>query len=340
MSLSVKKFLNMRPQLPFRFSVDITDDLTTWNNDYLNVSVKSVKVNLGESDLTEGAIYYGDGYFTVPIFNPAERSLEISFTESDDMSILKFFDSITAEQFHKTPKELFVRVTEYDETFTYELSKILYTCFLKEYSEPAFNRTGGVNIATIDATFVVTDMKDELGKEVQQNKTIKTEETKEKTDSDYRIDKIVADILDTLIGDQKTQDRLKNKKDWLSPLLDDGLVDIEKLEKFLIENFTGAVYRGEWYMNEFRAAVEKTESIFKNVNTISADLKTALNESDTIKDNELKNKDGSWNARKLDEFIATEYHKEYEDGVYTLDELKYAAQITTGEYKKKWEKKK
>lgn len=166
MSLAIKKFINMRPQLPFRFSVDFrnvdrnTVDAITAG--ILNTSIKSVKVNLGESDLTKGAVYYGNGYFTIPVFNPAERTLEMSFTETDNLDILKFFDYVQDRQFNRTPVEMEISVTEYDETMTVELSKILYTCILKEYSEPAFNRTGGVNIATIDASFIIKDMKNEF----------------------------------------------------------------------------------------------------------------------------------------------------------------------------------
>jgi len=265
MSLSIKKFLNMRPQLPFRFSADITTDMTKWNNDLLNVSVKSVKVNLGESDLTKGVTYYGNGYFTIPIFNPAERSLEMSFTETDNMDVLKFFDKIQRKQFNYDgddnkgtnkavkPIEVYVKVTEYDESMTRELSKILYTCYLKEYTEPAFNRTGGVNIATIDATFIILDMKNELA--IIKEKT-ETETENEETDTKINpanVETIKEQIIELL-----------SDRERLADAMNGDVLDAAKLNLLIAETFDLEIQTGIYTAMEVEAAAKEIGALIVN----------------------------------------------------------------------------
>lgn len=297
MSLSIKKFINMRPQLPFRFSIDfrnvdrnVVDDTTAG---ILNTSVKSVKVNLGESDLTKGAVYYGNGYFTIPVFNPAERTLEMSFTETDNLDILKFFDYVQDKQFNRTPVEIEISVTEYDETMTIELSKILYTCILKEYSEPAFNRTGGVNIATIDASFIIKDMKNELITNISKESTSNKESKTVKIEKNDNIE-LLKEMMFEMIGDDETKQSLMNAN---------GELDTEKVNILLSQNFYNEVNEGIYTAKEVEQAAKEVGALMNNSINIRNDLAQANANAADERRKEI-------NKRKLEDFKSENKNRE------------------------------
>lgn len=306
----------MHPQMPFRFSADIF--LNGQNpNDILNVSVRSIKANLGESDLTKGAIYYGDGYFTIPIFNPAERSLEMTFTETDSMDVLKFFDSIQEQQFNKTPIEMLIRVTEYDERMVSVLSKILYTCILKEYSEPAFNRTGGVNIATIDASFVIKDMKNELvtintdAIERAKNKEKEEREKQKKIAESSNIEVIKEEIF-KMLADEETKKSL---------IVGDEL-SVKKVNELLAQNFYGSVKEGTYTAKEVETAAKEVgillnDSIKLRNAVAQGNEKMAKERQEDIKRRKLEDFKSSNKDREENYKMLVERMKE--EGVNTSD---------------------
>lgn len=215
MGLAVKKFFEMRPQLSFRFSVDINVNSNFPNGiEDLGICVKNVKVTSGEVDTTTGAVYYGDGYFTIPTYNVADKTLEISFNETDDLTVLKWLDGIQEGQRNSTPTEIDIRVTEYDETMTNEISKILYTCCLKEYSEPAFARSGSVSFSTIDATFIVIDEVNELSKEKLMTSNITQNDlaqTNNKTTENVKMAKETYSLKDAKNEFKELKERMRNE---------------------------------------------------------------------------------------------------------------------------------
>ena len=215
MGLAVKKFFEMRPQLSFRFSVDVGVAPNFPNGiEDLGICVKNVKVTTGEVDTTTGAVYYGDGYFTIPTYNIADKTLEISFNETDDLTVLKWLDGIQEGQRNSTPYEINIRVTEYDETMTNEISKILYTCCLKEYSEPAFTRSGSVSFSTIDATFIVIDEVNELSKEKLMTSNITQNDlaqTNNKTMENMKMTKETYSLKDAKKEFKELKERMRNE---------------------------------------------------------------------------------------------------------------------------------
>ena len=303
MSLAIKKFINMRPQMPFRFSVDFRHIVKMSNNDRtsiddtitktLNVSVKSVKVNLGESDITKAATYYGNGYFTIPVFNPAERSLDISFTETDNMDVLKFFDKIQEMQFNKTPIEIEICVTEYDESMFNELSKILYTCVLKEYTEPAFNRTGGVNIATIDASFIIKDMKNELVTNIIKESTANKESKTDKIKKNDNIE-LLKEMMFEMIGDDETKQSLMNVN---------GELDAEKVNVLLSQNFYNEVNEGIYTAKEVEQAAKEVGALMNNSINTRNDVAQANANAANERRKEI-------NKRKLEDFKSENKNRE------------------------------
>jgi hypothetical protein len=311
MSLAVKKFINMRPQMPFRFSADIF--LSGQNSDdILNISVRTVKANLGESDLTKGATYYGNGYFTIPIFNPAERSLEITFTETDNMDVLKFFDSIQERQFNRTPVELFIRVTEYDEKMKDILSKILYTCNLKEYSEPAFNRTGGVNIATIDATFIIKDMKDELtANGVEKVKYAKDSKVFKPDFAESNIEVIKEEML-KILADEETK----------RSLMDGKYINSEKANIMLAQDFYASVEEGTYTASEVEIAAKEVSAMLNN----SIKLRNAVAQAN---ENMIKERQEDVKRRKLEDFKSE--NKDREENYKMLVERMKVAGVNTSD---------
>lgn len=154
MALAVKKFFEFRPHLPFRFEVEIFAGLDSLTMP-LKYAVQSVKLSGTECDIGAGAVYFGNGYKTIPIFNISSRTLTISFEETDQMRVLNFCDKIVASQRNGLPHVVGIRVSEFDTAFRTVVSDKYYKCIMKDYEEPAFSRTGGPGIVGITVTFNV-----------------------------------------------------------------------------------------------------------------------------------------------------------------------------------------
>lgn len=156
--ISCGQFFRFRPHLPFRFVVNFFTDKSVDSNK-LGYYVSSIKVNAPEVDTTTGAFYFGNGYRTVPIVDPSAKTIDITFEETDDMQVTKFFDEIIAQQRFGLPYVVQIGVTEFDERMNSPVRAILYSCILSNYEEGAFSRMGGVSIVTISATFAVMSEK-------------------------------------------------------------------------------------------------------------------------------------------------------------------------------------
>ena len=86
--VNVYKMSTFRPFIPYRFKAEI------WNNyeeepdpkNILEFTVKSINQPVFKLN-TENKVYFGNTAFVIPIFKFGETSLEITFEETDDMTV-------------------------------------------------------------------------------------------------------------------------------------------------------------------------------------------------------------------------------------------------------------
>lgn len=153
MALAVKKFFHTIPQLPYRFVADFVIDGAMLNN--MRFAVRSVKYTEAEGNTSDAATYYGNGYYTIPIWDISSRALSITFEETDDMQVTTLLDAIATRSYNKTPAMIAIVLREYDNMFMKVLSGRCFWVYLQDYDEPAFSRTGGPSVVSINANFIV-----------------------------------------------------------------------------------------------------------------------------------------------------------------------------------------
>lgn len=154
--LSINKFWELRPKLPFRFVAKFETGLPGVDDDKLTYCVTSINLPKMEGQASEGSMYLGNTIFTIPVWNIASRKLEITFEETDTMEITQFVDKLNKESYGKVPWRITVIVTEFEEHNRYDKSKsTAYICHLTSYDEPQFKRDGSAGQVTMNASFVV-----------------------------------------------------------------------------------------------------------------------------------------------------------------------------------------
>lgn len=170
--LSVVKFWNIRPKLPFRFKVDFYTGFSVKIDDRLSYCVTSVNLPKMEGQISEGSVYLGNTIFTVPTWNIASRKLDITFEENDESDVMYFLDKLLKNSYGKTPYKITILIHQYDEKMNqtevlemYEQDykkKPLnfnqttgYVCHLTNYEEPQFKRDGQAAQITISASFII-----------------------------------------------------------------------------------------------------------------------------------------------------------------------------------------
>ena len=154
--LSINKFWNMRPKLPFRFVAKFFTGLPGVDDDKLSYCVTNVSVPKMEGQASEGSMYLGNTIFTIPVWNIASRKLDISFEETDTMEITQFVDKLNSESYGKVPWRITVVITEFEEHNRYDKSKsTAYICHLTSYDEPQFKRDGAAGQVTMSTSFIV-----------------------------------------------------------------------------------------------------------------------------------------------------------------------------------------
>lgn len=153
MALAVKKFFHTIPQLPYRFVADFVMDGAMLNN--MRFAVRSVKYTEAEGNTSDAVTYYGNGYYTIPIWDISSRALSITFEETDDMQVTALLDAIATLSYNKTPAMIAIVLREYDNMFMKVLSGRCFWVYLQDYDEPAFSRTGGPSVVSINANFIV-----------------------------------------------------------------------------------------------------------------------------------------------------------------------------------------
>lgn len=154
--LSVKRFWNMRPKLPFRFKADFRTGLSGIDDSMLGYAVTRITLPKMEGQASEGSIYLGNVNYTVPVWNIASRKLEISFEETDNMDITKFIDKLNGISWSSIPYKITIILKEYEEHMREENSQAkAFICHLSSYEELQFKRDGQVGQLNISATFIV-----------------------------------------------------------------------------------------------------------------------------------------------------------------------------------------
>ena len=131
MGLAVKRFFQTIPQLPFRFVTDFVKAGEEQSS--LRFTVRSVKYNEADGNTSDAAVYYGNGYYTIPLWDISSRSLSITFEETDNMKVTKFLDSIAEVSYNASPLMIAVIVREYDNMFLNPMKGRCYWCFLQDY---------------------------------------------------------------------------------------------------------------------------------------------------------------------------------------------------------------
>lgn len=156
--VNVYKMSTFRPFIPYRYKAEI------WNNydeapdpkNILEFTVKSINQPVFKLN-TENKVYFGNTAFVIPIFKFGETSLEITFEETDDMTVFSTLAGWLGTALYKTVNNglLNVRITQYSEDMTRTVDSITYICRIKDYSMPNFNNNGFGAPIEITANFNV-----------------------------------------------------------------------------------------------------------------------------------------------------------------------------------------
>lgn len=209
--VSVKKFFEFRPHLPFRFEVEIftaNDSLTAT----LKYAVQSVKITGVDCDTSKAATFFGNGYKTIPIFNVATRQITIAFEETDEMRITRFIDELVNAQRWGLPNVVGIRVSEFNTNFNRRVSDRYFKCVLSTYDEPAFSRTGGPGIVSISVTFnIMSEVP--WSQHVADNHDV----GKMKVQAE---DSGITEILDAVIEQTNTQRTIIGDDSWIKEFRD------------------------------------------------------------------------------------------------------------------------
>lgn len=154
--LSVVKFWDVRPKLPFRFNTTFFTGINAKSDSRLPFCVNNITLPKMEGSASEGSMYLGNTIFTVPVWNIASRKLEITFEETDDMLISQFLGTLMHLTFGRVPYKITVVVTEFEEHMRLgDSSSTAYICHLLSFEEPQFKRDGQAGQVTMSATFIV-----------------------------------------------------------------------------------------------------------------------------------------------------------------------------------------
>ena len=154
--LSVVKFWEVRPKLPFRFNTTFFTGINAKCDSRLPFCVNNITLPKMEGSASEGSMYLGNTIFTVPVWNIASRKLEITFEETDDMLISQFLGTLMHLTFGRVPYKITVVVTEFEEHMRFDDSTATaYICHLLSFEEPQFKRDGQAGQVTMSATFIV-----------------------------------------------------------------------------------------------------------------------------------------------------------------------------------------
>lgn len=159
MALSVTPFWSIKPKLPFRFKAHFYTGIEKLNN-ILSISLTNITLPKMEGKVSEGSMYLGNTIFTMPTWSIGSRKIEITFEETDFMTVSQFIDLINNKSWCKAPYRITIAIEEFDDKMRYSKSTG-YVCHLGSYTEPQFKRDGSAGQVTMSATFIIDAIIDE-----------------------------------------------------------------------------------------------------------------------------------------------------------------------------------
>lgn len=151
--LSVTKFWDIQPKLPFRFKTHFYTGFGKIDN-ILNIALTNITLPKMEGKASEGSMYLGNTIFTMPTWSIGSRKLEITFEETDYMSVSQFIDLLNRYSWGKSHYRITIAIEEFDDKMRSSNSKG-YVCHLGSYAEPQFKRDGQASQITMTATFII-----------------------------------------------------------------------------------------------------------------------------------------------------------------------------------------
>lgn len=157
--LSINKFWEMRPKLPFRFKAQFFTGFNNLSDDMLSYCVTSINLPKMEGQASDGSMYLGNTIFTIPVWNIASRKLEITFEETDKMLVSQFIDRLNKVSYGDVPWRITVVIHQFAEHMRdEEANATAYICHLVSYDEPQFKRDGAAAQVTLNASFIIDSM--------------------------------------------------------------------------------------------------------------------------------------------------------------------------------------
>lgn len=156
--LNVLKHMEFRPLIPYRFNCEIwphgdKDHAATSKLTFTILKVAQPVIKLG----SENKMNYGNTSYVIPILKFGETTLNITFEETDDLSVLNFLSSCHSMNPYDNADSLLIdiHIQQFDLHMNTTVDDKYYVAKLKSYNMPNYNNTGYGRPVTIDAEFFV-----------------------------------------------------------------------------------------------------------------------------------------------------------------------------------------
>ena len=332
--LNVYKIQEMRPFINYRFKCNIWPYNGTFalpdansNHNYFEYNIKKIKQPVFNIS-SDNKKSFGNTAYVIPTFNFADTSLDITFEETNDMSVYELLTGFFNNNAFDGAKMrlICIKVDQFDETMTKLVDSKIYLCRLKEYSEPAFNNNGRGAPIELNASFNVVYIYDggetDAGFEINYDNIIERNEI----DDDY--DSISQNIIDRWeeVKNRDEEDILK-RKDYIKAAQTENKKQYKAIaaenyraikEQEIVNNITSAETNLNNYFHELlNNATDKSsysqmdirENLKAKFEDILTDKTISVEEKDFIVSIMKKNKVNENKQKGVLNFI-DEYNKE------------------------------
>lgn len=163
--LNVLKHMDFKPFIPYRFNCEIWphNDKEHTSTSKLTFTVKKVTqpvIKLG----SENKMNYGNTSFVIPILKFGETMLNITFEETDDLSVLNFLSACHSANPYNNADSLLIdiHIQQFNIHMNTTVDDKYYVVKLKSYNMPNYNNTSYGQPVTIDAEFYVLYVYDNM----------------------------------------------------------------------------------------------------------------------------------------------------------------------------------
>ena len=163
--LNVLKHMDFKPFIPYRFNCEIWphNDKEHTSTSKLTFTVKKVTqpvIKLG----SENKMNYGNTSFVIPILKFGETTLNITFEETDDLSVLNFLSACHSANPYNNADSLLIdiHIQQFNIHMNTTVDDKYYVVKLKSYNMPNYNNTSYGQPVTIDAEFYVLYVYDNM----------------------------------------------------------------------------------------------------------------------------------------------------------------------------------